>query len=501
MSDTNTKTGNPITRYFSEFGVLKECGKNFWLTNFIQFFDGLAYFTLIIVFALFLNKYCGFRDADAPFWVGMYTLFLSMFVFAVGTICDIIGLKRTYAIGFALLITGRAILGLGSDFGMHMLGLSQDSSRYIVMGGIAIMSFGSAFMSPCITTSIRRFTTKRARPTGFNFYYLFMNIGALLAGFAIVDPLLAWRGDVDGLQWVVNLGTCCSVCAFIFTRFINEDFFAEPDEKVSRHETSNRRPLKLIGEVARERTFQKLIVFLLLTLGVRLVFTLQFLVMPQYYTRTIGDDFQLGFMNSLNPFVIITGLIVIIPIINKFSTVKLMISGMSISAASLILMAIPPQCYFIVPGITTISQAYYVAIFLQILVFAFGELLFSPRFSEYVARVAPKDKVASYMSLSALPMFIAKPINGVIGGLLVSYLCYDGIAAKMDTMHIDFWHSPEFMWTIYLIMAVISPLAIILTKDMFVTEDPEADAKAVSDEEEREHAAEAVAEEASLENE
>ena len=100
----NDKKQNFIVKYFSEFGVLRECGKNFWLTNFIQFFDGLSYFTLIIVFSLFLNKYCGFRDADAPYWVGMYTLFVSLFVFAVGTICDIIGLRRTYLIGFALLI-------------------------------------------------------------------------------------------------------------------------------------------------------------------------------------------------------------------------------------------------------------------------------------------------------------------------------------------------------------------------------------------------------------
>lgn len=467
---------NPLVKYFSEFGVLKDCGKDFWLTNFIQFFDGLSYFTLIIVFTLFLNKYCGFKDADAPYWVGMYTLFISMFVFAVGTICDIIGLRRTYLIGFMLLIGGRIIMGMGSDFGIHVCNLSQDSARYFVMAGIGIMSFGTAFMSPCITTSIRRFTTLRARPTGFNFYYLFMNIGALLAGFAIVDPILAWQGDVDGLLWVVNFGTCCNVIAFIFTRFVNEDFFAEPSEKVAKSETATRRPLQLIGEVARERAFQKLIVFLVLTLGVRLVFTLQFLVMPQYYIRTIGDDFQLGFMNSLNPFIIITGLILIIPILNKFSTVKLMISGMSISALSLVLMAVPPEWYFIFPGIETIGQAYFVAIFTQIIVFASGELLFSPRFSEYVARVAPKDKVASYMSLSALPMFIAKPINGVVGGLLVSYLCFDGIAAKMDTGHIDFWHSPEFMWTIYLIMAVISPLAIILTKDSFVSDHPEEDA-------------------------
>ena len=479
MSDTTETTiesRNPLVRYFSEFGVLKECGVNFWLTNFIQFFDGLAYFTIIIVFALFLKDYCGFRDADAPYWVGMYTLFLSLFVFAVGTICDIIGLKRTYLVGFSMLIFGRLVLGLGSDFGMRVLDLSQDNSRYIVIAGIAIMSFGSAFMSPCISTSIRRFTTLRARPTGFNFHYLFMNIGALLAGVAIVDPIRRWLPGPEGLQMVVNFGTCCEIVAFTFTRFINENFYAVPEEKITTSKASSRRPLQLIGEVIRERPFQKLLIFLVLTLGVRLVFTLQFMIMPQYYTRTIGDDFQLGFMNSLNPFIIITGLIVIIPVLKYFSTVKLMIWGMSISALSLILMAIPPECYFIFPGIDTVSQAYFVAIFLQIVIFAFGELLFSPRFTEYVARVAPKDKVASYMSLAGLPMFIAKPVNGVVGGLLVSYMCYDGIAAKIDTGHVSFWCSPEFMWTIYLIMAVISPLAIILTKGMFVSDHPEEDA-------------------------
>ena len=475
-TETTTESRNPLVRYFSEFGVLRECGVNFWLTNFIQFFDGLAYFTIIIVFALFLKDYCGFRDADAPFWVGMYTLFLSLFVFAVGTICDIIGLKRTYLVGFSMLILGRLILGMGSDFGMRILDLSQDHSRYIVIAGIAIMSFGSAFMSPCISTSIRRFTTLRARPTGFNFYYLFMNIGALLAGVAIVDPIRKWFPGPEGLQMVVNFGTCCEIIAFTFTRFINENFYAVSEEKIATSKASSRRPLQLIGEVIRERPFQKLLIFLVLTLGVRLVFTLQFMIMPQYYTRTIGDDFQLGFMNSLNPFIIITGLIVIIPILKYFSTVKLMICGMSISALSLILMAIPPECYFIFPGIDTVSQAYFVAIFLQIVIFAFGELLFSPRFTEYVARVAPKDKVASYMSLAGLPMFIAKPVNGVVGGLLVSYMCYDGIAAKIDTGHVSFWNSPEFMWTIYLVMAVISPLAIILTKDMFVSDHPEEDA-------------------------
>ena len=66
--------------------------------------------------------------------------------------------------------------------------------------------------------------------------------------------------------------------------------------------------------------------------------------------------------------------------------------------------------------------------------------------------------------------------TGIIGGLLVAYLCYDGICAKMDTGHIGFWDSPEFMWTIYLAMAVISPIAIIMTRKTITSDHPEEDA-------------------------
>ena len=66
--------------------------------------------------------------------------------------------------------------------------------------------------------------------------------------------------------------------------------------------------------------------------------------------------------------------------------------------------------------------------------------------------------------------------GGIIGGLLVAYLCYDGICAKMDTGHIGFWDSPEFMWTIYLAMAVISPIAIIMTRKTITSDHPEEDA-------------------------
>ncbi len=466
----SSNTQSPIARYFSEFKVLGDCPKDFWYTNFIQFLEGLGYFSMIHIITLYLLDYAGFSDTASTFWVGMFTLCISMFVLAVGTICDIIGLKRTYTIGFIILISGRLLMGLGSEI-TEFLNMPRTENSIFICAGILVMAFGTAFMSPCVQTSIRRFTPLHARATGFNFYYLFMNIGAILAGVALVDPLRRSFGDVDGLWWIINVGTACYAIAYIFTRLIDEDNYAVPEERISKNQMETRRPLLLIMECARERAFQKLLLFLVLTLGVRLIFTIQFLVMPQYYKRTIGSDFSLGLIQSINPTIIVVGLIAIIPVLNRFSTVNLMIYGMSISAASLIFMAIPPQWYFIIPGIDTVGQAYLIAIILQIVVFAFGEVLFSPRFSEYIARVAPKDKVATYMSLAALPMFIAKPVNGVIGGILVSYLCYEGILAKIDTGHISFWESPELMWSLYLGMAVISPIAILATKRMFVTAD------------------------------
>ena len=49
------ESANPILKYFSEFKILKTVSKDFWLTNVVQFFDGMAYFSMITVFVLYLT--------------------------------------------------------------------------------------------------------------------------------------------------------------------------------------------------------------------------------------------------------------------------------------------------------------------------------------------------------------------------------------------------------------------------------------------------------------
>ena len=445
---------NPVLNYFSEFKVLKSASRDFWLTNAIQFFDGLAYFSMVTVLSIYLTTNCGFNDVDTGKWYGIYMLFVTAFMFGVGSICDVMGIRKSYFIGFALLAIARLGLGLGPVL-VHGAAL-----QLLVKGLLLIMSLGTAFIAPVTMTSLRRYSTKVARATGFNVYYLMMNIGAIIANALIVDGFANIWGDAGGKLAILDFGFLMSLCAVGCVALLREDNYAEESERTN-GENATRRPLGILLEVWKERVFQKLLLFLALTIGVRLVFTHQMLVMPKYYTRVLYTDFKLGLASSINPAIIVLGLIAVIPIINRFATVKLIIVGMAVSAFSLVFMAVPPEWILKLPGIHNITQAYLFVIIAQIAVFAIGELIFSPRFTEYIASVSPPDKVASYMSLAALPMFIAKPINGFVSGILISRYCYDGIRPKIETGNIAFGQSPEFMWLIYLMLAALSPLAVI----------------------------------------
>ncbi|MEI6655840.1 MAG: MFS transporter [Verrucomicrobiota bacterium] len=465
---------NPVRNYFSEFGVLKSASRDFWLTNAIQFFDGLAYFSMVTVLSIYLTTNCGFNDVDAGAWFGIYMLFVTAFMFGVGSICDVIGIKKSYFIGFGLLALARLGLGVVPVF------LHGEALQWVVKGLLLIMSLGTAFIAPVTMTSLRRYTTKSVRATGFNVYYLLMNIGAIIANALIVDGFAKIWGDVDGKLAILDFGFLMSLCAVGCTALLREDNYAEDSERAT-GENDTKRPLHILLEVWKERAFQKLLLFLVLTIGVRLVFTNQMLVMPKYYTRVLYTDFELGLASSINPFIIVLGLIAIIPIINRFATVRLIIIGMAISAFSLVFLALPLEWVLRLPGIHNITQAYLFVIVAQIVVFAFGELIFMPRFTEYIASVSPPDKVSSYMALAALPMFIAKPINGFVSGILISKFCYDGIRPKIDTGNIAFRDSPEFMWVIYLILAALSPLAVIALRKFLTQQGPEVSATPVNE--------------------
>ncbi len=449
---------NPIVNYFSDFKILKTASKEFWLINGLVFFDGLAYFSMMIVLTLFLTNNCGFSDVSAGKWVGYYGLAISVIIFAVGAVCDTIGVKKSFLFGIALLVFARATIGFAP------LIFDGKALSGTIIGMMIVMAIGTSFMGPVMNTALRRFTTKENRSVGFSVYYTIMNIGAFLAGAVVTEGCRRGFGELNGNLAIMIFGMGMNIASFVCMACINEHKYADESERLH-PDTEIKRPLAIFMEVWKESAFRKLVLLLVLTIGVRLVFTHQFMVMPKYYTRVLTSDFSLGLVNSINPLIIAIGLLLLIPFLRRIDTFKLVLYGMAISASSLIFMAVPIQWILGIPGIHNLDQAYLFVILAQILVFTLGEILFSPRFTEYISMMAPKDKVASYMSLSALPTFISKPINGLVSGLFIASFSYDGIRAKIDSGNVSYFHSPEFMWMIYLAAAVISPIAVLFMRD------------------------------------
>ena len=89
-----------------------------------------------------------------------------------------------------------------------------------------------------------------------------------------------------------------------------------------------------------------------------------------------------------------------------------------------------------------------------IVIFALGEGLQSPRFYEYVANLAPKEQVGTYMGFAFLPIAIGTFVAGAIAGPLVEKYV-NGFKAG-TVAH------PESMWLWVAAIGFVSTLLMIL---------------------------------------
>jgi MFS family permease len=91
-------------------------------------------------------------------------------------------------------------------------------------------------------------------------------------------------------------------------------------------------------------------------------------------------------------------------------------------------------------------------------VFACGEGMQAPRFYEYVADLAPREQVGTFMGFAFLPVAIGSIVGGVLGGHLVqSYV--------KESAH------PESMWWIVAGIGFASAVLMVLY-DLLVASRP-----------------------------
>jgi dipeptide/tripeptide permease len=139
-------------------------------------------------------------------------------------------------------------------------------------------------------------------------------------------------------------------------------------------------------------------------------------------------------------------IVVFVPLIAALTlnrrVVDMMIVGTTVSALCTFLLVPEPNLPLLV--------AYMV-------LWSLGEAAWSSRFLEYVADIAPVNRVGIYMGIAGIPWFLAKTTTGIYAGnVLDLFVPVDGV------------QRPGTMWLIYGLIALITPVTLIVARKWLV---------------------------------
>ncbi len=446
----NRTAGEMIRQYFTDFKVLKETRSEYWGIQFINFLDCTVYFAMITIAAVFLSEDLGMSDTDAGYVVTVFTSATTIFLFFSGMVTDWLGIKRSIyvAMGGMLLLRG----------GVAFLGLTDSVPHRGII--VSILFFLMAPLMAMIQTVFqaanRRFTTKKSRSAGFNLWYLFMNVGAMSGGI-LIDMVRLWLGFSS--SHIFTTGAVMSVLCIgvTFLMVHREDQLRGEDEELEPEPIDDtpkvrKNPFQIAKEVVSESAFWRLTVLIAMLLGVRAVFAYMYLLMPKYWLRVIGTDANIGLLNTINPFLIVVGLILFIPFANKFNIFKMLVYGSMISALSLFALVLPWQMFS-----ANIAHAHYLMAILCLVILSVGEIIWSPKLSEYTAAVAPEGQEGTYLGLTMVPWFLAKTVVSAMSGHMLLRWSPEDIGQRLQENTVGFWDSPAAMWFFLGIFAISGP--------------------------------------------
>lgn len=418
------------TGFFAQLKELARGGRSYWLVNLANFTDGIAYFGILNLLELYLNQEVKLSDAESGWMVGGFSACMTLFMLLMGTAVDRWGVRGSITIALFLSVLGRGGLALAADFA------DAPWRGAFVLTSLGIMALATGILQPALYAGVKYETRPHLTTMGFSLLYAIMNLGAVLESF--VSPFI--RTDivvfgVRGANWGIRGVILCMVAITLLQLLIHWVLYprtatAGKGGAVTAAEPSGN-PLSALADL-------RFVFFIFILLPVRTLFAHQFLTVPSYITRCFGEEtgHRLEWLQGLNSAVVTIGVPLLTHWTKHVTVLRMMIFGTALSALATFILSWPP------------AEERLVA---YIIVFSLGEALWSSRFLEYVAELAPPGKVGAYMGAANLPWFMAKLLTSMYSGVMMAHFIPESGLKR-----------PETLWTIYGFIACISPVGLML---------------------------------------
>jgi proton-dependent oligopeptide transporter, POT family len=400
----------------------------FWVANFTEIFERIAYYGTTAVLAVYLNEQLHFSDELTGSLVGAFGLVVFFLPILGGTLADKFGFRRALLFAYLVMTVGYFLLGSLAAPWMeplrHALG-----DKWLVLGILMIPAMGPGVVKPCVAGTTARASNENVRSIGYSIYYTLVNVGGALGPIMafLVRKQLGW-----GIANVFRVAALSVFLMFWVTLF----FFREParlgEEKVG----SVGAALKNIFVVLLNVRF---LLFLLVFSGFFAIFWQQYVSVTLFLRRYVDPNANFDLLLSVDAITVISLQIFIAFLTQKMPAFVTMTLGFLVTSIAWVLPALQPSMPIFVVALVLV---------------AIGEIMQVSRYYDYISRIAPPGQQGLYMGYAFLPIGVGYFFAGWLGGHLLHYFGEPG-------------RKPQQMWWVIAGVGIFSTLLMLLY-DKFV---------------------------------
>ena len=400
----------------------------FWVANFTELFERLAYYGTSAVLAIYLTEQLHFSKEITGWMMGTFGFVVWFLPVLGGTLADRFGFRR--ALMFAYLVMALGYFLLGSLSAAWMQAVRQElGDKWLVFGILMIPALGPAVVKPCVAGTTARASAENVRSIGYSIYYTIVNIGGTLG------PIMAWlvRKQLGwGIESVFRVSALSVFIMFVVTMV----FFREPARSGEQKVASVADALKNMFVVLANFRF---VLFLLIFSSFWIVFWQEFVSAPLFLRGYVDPNANADLVLSVDALTVICFQILVSYLTRKIPTFPAMTLGLVISSLAWLNLVFFPSTLGLIAAL---------------IVLALGEMTQSARFYEYVSRLAPPGQQGLYMGYAFLPVAIGYFIAGPLGGYLLHEFG-------------DVLHRPRQMWWVVTAIGLTGAVLMVIYDKVF----------------------------------
>jgi MFS family permease len=395
-----------LTTKLSAWQQIRGLKPNFWYSNWMEAQERLAFFGSRAILPLYMvyavaEGGLGLSYSEKGTIYSIWAVVQCLVPMISGGFTDQYGYKKSLYVAYTINILGYLSFAFASGY-------------WSALGAACLIGLGTAIFKPPVQGTIAKASTSENSSIAWGIFYWMVNVGGFLA------PVLAaiLRGETN-----FKLVFICAAGVTAFN-FIPTIFFYREPERVG--ELKIRTPAETFLETMKTLKDRNFLIFLAIFSGFWFMFMQLWDLLPNFidewvFSRDIAPFFAAINRNTvlasgnvkpeilinIDSFAIIALMIPIAWLTGKFHPMVALIGGMIVSVAA-----------FVMAGATNVGLVVAVSIF----IFAIGEMMCSPKFSEYIGLTAPPDKKAVYMGYSNIPFAVGWGVGNLVSGFLYEHL-------------------------------------------------------------------------------